>query len=591
MSENIRNSPRTDSERDAHRATLERARAQLSKIDGVVSVGFAQKHTAGSYRDVLAIAVFVREKKPLETLAPGQRVPAEIEGIPTDVRVVQAGGKLVCNNSNAYDTIQGGIQIVPDIKAADSGYDKGTLGCIVRRRGDTGRENVYLLTCKHVLYASGAGANDYVHHPFAPPPPGQNPAGRGEPLGHIQELAFERNVLWSDSPQHNPWSYYLDCATARINIDSKCWRSTCTKDHIHYSPTIVDLDLGTDDPATPQHENQMIADVRNVDNDSSIIGKTVYKVGRTTGKTAGIVRSVSSSLYVASDPNDPNSPTVEAQLLIEIDFAATTATPTNCLNNERFAEKGDSGSIVVDENRNAIGLLAIGPTKASDQLPPPKKWPAWACHIVPVLDSLGICIPTSGGSSHGSCTATDGSGLGPAAPHAPVAGSPAGFDFSGASIASPLAAGEGGAERPAITDAERDRMLGFRDRLVATRTGRELHDSFVLVRRELGYLVRNSRPVKVVWHRNHGPAFFAHILNHLKGDSPAVPLEIDGVSRFDFLDRMGKVLAAHGSNPLRAAIARWRVELLSTLASATDGDDCLRAIAETDSALQRGNAQ
>jgi len=36
----------------------------------------------------------------------------------------------------------------------------GTLACIVRKRGDTGGENVYLLSNKHVLFALGAGAGD-----------------------------------------------------------------------------------------------------------------------------------------------------------------------------------------------------------------------------------------------------------------------------------------------------------------------------------------------------------------------------------------------------------------------------------------------
>jgi hypothetical protein len=591
VSEELRNSPKSDAERDAHRATIERARERLGAIDGVLSVGFGQKHTAGSYRDVVAIAVFVSEKRPMESLTPDQRIPSEIDGIPTDVRVVQSGGRLVCNNSQVYNVIQGGIQIVPDIKGTGPAYDKGTLGCIVKRRGDTGRDNVYLLTCKHVLYSGGAKEDDYVHHPFAPPPHGQPAAGPSDVLGPIQKLAFERNVLWPLGPGTHAL-YHLDCATARINIDSKCWGSRCTKDKILFSPTIVDLDLGTDDPATPQHENQMISDVRNADNDSTIIGKTVYKVGRATGKTAGIVRAIASSVNVPRDPNDPNSPLVSAQRLIEIDFdVSSSPNGVNCINNERFAEGGDSGSVVVDADRKVIGLVAIGPTKASEQLPPPKKWAAWACHIVPVLDALGICIPTSGGTSHGSCSATDGSGLTAARPSVPVAGSPPGFDFSGAALSSSASTRDDDADTPLITDEQRSRMLLFRDALRESPRGRELHDSFVHVRRELGYLVRNSRPVKVVWHRNHGPAYFAHILNHLKGDVATVPHEIGGVTRVEFLTRMGKVLEAHGSNPVRAAIERYRRELLSTLSAANNIADCLRAIADLDRAVSSEEAQ
>jgi hypothetical protein len=569
---------------------LARARKAFEKIDGAVSIGFAQKHTAGSYRDLLAIAVFVREKKTMGLLAPEQRIPNDFEGLPTDVRVIQSGDRLVCNNSTTYDTIQGGIQIVPAIKIIGPEFSKGTLGCIVRKRGDTGRENVYLLTCKHVLYSGGAKKDDYVYHPFAPPPHGQTGGGTSNPLGQIQELAYEKSVLWSASPDQNPFLYHLDCATAQLHLDSKCGNSTCTKDTLHYAPTIIDLNLGTDDPGTTQHENLMIADVRNADNDSSIIGKRVYKVGRATGKTAGIVRSVASTVQTPSDPNDSTSPLVDAPLLIEIDY--DTSSPdgsTNCIGNARFAEGGDSGSVVLDENRNIIGLIAIGPTKASEQLPPPKKWPAWACHIVPVLDLLGICVPTSGGTSHGSTLATDGSGLTRGPRSVPVAGSPPGFDFSGATIVAPGLHAEH--DLPVITGEQRSRMLLFRDAMCSTAKGRELHDSFVHVRRELGYLVRNSRPVKVVWHRTHGPAFFAHILNHLKGDEESVPLEIGGVSRAEFLTRMGTVLEARGSNPVREAIRLWRSELLEILSTATDVDACLGAIADVEPASPVRSAQ
>jgi hypothetical protein len=561
----------------AFREALGRARAALGQIDGVVSVGFGQKEKGGAYLSDIAIVVVVREKKASDALPPEERIPPDFEGYPTDVLVVREGQLLACQNSTEYGTIQGGIQIVPTVRTADGSYAEGTLGCIVRRRGDASRENVYLLTCKHVLFFGGSGEGDYAYHPFAPHSPGLGSAGPSNALGPIQSVAFRGNVSHRALGMGAPRDFFLDCGTARIDIDSKCFGSTCTKDTTKYDTSIIDLALGADDPATPARDDNMIADVRNVIDDPTFVGQTVYKVGRTTGKTAGIVRRIT-TVNVSADSANPGGPTIAAHEMIEIDFDVTSTTDhTNCLHNERFAEHGDSGSLVVDTQRRAVGLLAIGPPASADLLAPPRKHGAWACQIVPVLDQLGVCIPTAGGTSHGSCAATDGSGtsLGEAGdfetPHGQVV-------FAGHSLAG---VGVGPATAPAplcITDEQQHHLLQLRDALRETPRGRELHDTFALVRREIGYLVRNSRPVKVVWHRNQGPAFLVHALNHLKGETATLPREVAGVSRAALLTRMAEVLGAHGSNPLRGAVERHGAEVLVMLSDADSVYDCLASL-------------
>jgi hypothetical protein len=579
----------TATEKAAFLAAMLRAREAFSRIDGVLSVGFGQKHTAGDFRDIIAITACVLQKKPLEALTNADRIPSTFEGYPTDVMQVGTGSAPAgCNNSQDYKMIRGGIQIVPQIVKEGYTFEKGTLGCIVRRRGDSDRENVYLLTCKHVLFAGGAKDGNYVYHPFAEATHGQNSAGPANVLGPIQAKAIRDNVSYTPAGSSTAKQFHLDCAIARIDIDSKCFGSTCTKDHVKYAAEIVELNAATDAASTSLNPANMISDVRSVIDDSGIINKKVFKVGRATGKTQGTVKIVTASEPLIADPDDPHAPSI-ALNVIRIDFDKnSTPNHVNCLGNERFAEGGDSGSIVVDENGKAIGLVAISAAAAHANDPPPKTYPTFACHIVPVLDLLNICIPTSGGASHGSCLATDGSGL-KSAPPPPVA-NPTGKPVFQSHItsAAPVAFAEPVAFEPAhVTDEQATRMLAFRDALVTTPQGRELHDTFVRVRRELGYLVRKSRPVKVVWHRNHGPAFFAHILNHLKGDTPSVPHEIGGISRADFLTRMGAALSAHGSIPLRDAIARYRTELMPTLIDADDVNDCLSAIRSRGSAAAR----
>jgi hypothetical protein len=552
MTERVKGNEEIREGQKAFLAAYHRAKDTFGAIPGVEGVGFGHKETGGRFKAHVVITVFVREKKADQDLPAEQRIPPTFEGYATDVRVVPKTRMQVCDNTTKYEVIQGGIQI-----QAEGAILNGTLGCIVRKRGDTGRENVYLLTCKHVLFSGTAGKGSYVYHPF---PPGQ---GNGrESLGPVQERAFREDVsfTWRDGNVIRSDNFFLDCATALIVIDSKCWGTTCTKDTLEYTPMIVDLQVAG---------GNAIGDVRSVIDDVTIVlpegsppdstTPRVFKVGRTTGKTTGIVRSVALLAHMPDDTPQHN--------VIEIEFDPDSEpTHLNCKGHHRFSEEGDSGSLVVDAQGRAIGLL-FGGFAENDR--------SGASHIAPVLQSLGICIPTAGGSARGSCEALDGTGITPVAPtreevppdgqihptrHAVVA--------SGPHFPEPIP----------ISAAERDRMLVLLDRLRETAYGIELHETFGDLRREIGYLVRNARPVKVVWHRHRGPAFLAHVLNHLKGDTDAVPHEIAGISREALLARMGEVLAAQGSRPLRAALERHGPVLLTILCQGDNVHDWLNAL-------------
>lgn len=583
MSASLKDNEHIRADQAAFMESFVRAREALGRIDGVAGVGFGHKETAGDFTNDLGITVWVREKKAVDVLSPADRVPATFEGYRTDVRVVPIGELAACDNKTHYPEIKGGIQVEskPTWPKDATAVPEGTLGCIVQRRGDTSRENVYLLSCDHVLRANGAGTGDYVYHPSAIRKGGTSVT---DGLGPIHEL-HKRGNAWSTVPGAPPSTaggsagppftagFYVDAAIARINIDSKCMGSTCTKDTIVVQKTkVLDLLLGgvlTDvrsiamDPsiALPRPSDPL-ADVINGAPDSL---HRVYKVGRTTRRTTGIVRNV---LCPATFQENDGDPLTTCENVFEIDFAPKTAEHItwNCMNHKSFAEKGDSGSVVVDDANRVIGLVLL---KAKFPAPNDSlRFRSYACHIMPVLEELKICIPTTTGTTWGNAAATDGTGTTPlvrADTMQPERGVvPLSRERSGASARSIPAF-----EPVPVSDEQQSRMLDLRDAFRETASARELHESFAEVRREVGYLVRNCRPVTVVWHRNRGPAFLACAINHLKGDAETVPGEIGGVTRAALLARMGAVLVAHGSNPLRAAIERHGTLVLRLAESAT----------------------
>jgi hypothetical protein len=87
--------------------------------------------------------------------------------------------------------------------------------------------------------------------------------------------------------------------------------------------------------------------------------------------------------------------------------------------------------------------------------------------------------------------------------------------------------------------------------------------------------------VKVAWHRNQGPAFLAHLLNHLKGHTAGIPGEVQGVSSQMLLLRMGEVLRVHGGNSLRRAIDQFAAELAEAAPMIRSADDCIAYLRES----------
>jgi hypothetical protein len=75
----------TDPAYEKARQEKERHREELMSLNNVVGVGVGRKPAGGHGLDHWAIAVYVHKKVPPSELEPKDIIPAEINGIPTDV--------------------------------------------------------------------------------------------------------------------------------------------------------------------------------------------------------------------------------------------------------------------------------------------------------------------------------------------------------------------------------------------------------------------------------------------------------------------------------------------------------------------------
>lgn len=304
--------------------------SKLLKLSGVTGIDVGYKYVKGKKTDELAIRVYVEEKKAEKDVPKDEVIPKTIEGVKTDV--IQR--KFVLHPLRVrLDEIE--------VKADTGRYDPlkggisigpcrtvggyiyvGTLGAIVR---DNATNDPMLLSNFHVMCVDDQwSAGDDMCQPSRPDG-GHCPA---DIVGQLQRASLGGQV---------------DCAVA-----SHAARG--------YACEIVDIGSVTG-TATAN------------------VGLAVRKRGRTTGLTYGTVDTV--DLTVSIDYEDGlGIVTLTDQIGIEVDPERSV----------RFGDNGDSGSVVVNDQRRVVGLYFAG-TDSGDY--------GVANPIQAVLSALNIsmCVP------------------------------------------------------------------------------------------------------------------------------------------------------------------------------------------------------
>ena len=313
---------------------------ELLARPGVAGVDINEKKVGGRPTGELSIVVYVEHKRPPGDVPDDEIIPGEIDGILTDVQEerieLQVAYQAVAEAAPQIDTgkytpLRGGISMgpcrsiflePPDAPAPGNYVFTGTLGAIVRDRGTGAR---MALTNFHVACVDdGWSAGDTMAQPSLVDG-GSCPADR---YGALTRAVLSENV---------------DGAVVTIDTGNA---SECSIEEIG------------------RVAGQAVATV----------GMAVRKRGRTTELTHGSVDSVDVS--VSLDYGDGlGTRTLRRQIRVVPDTAQ----------NARFSNKGDSGSVVVDDGNRVIGLLFAGTTSGSATFLNP---------IQAALDELGVDLCT-----------------------------------------------------------------------------------------------------------------------------------------------------------------------------------------------------
>lgn len=303
---------------------LQRVCNDLLKKQNVVATGIGYKTSAGERSLNLSIICSVEKKFPGTQLSSKDLVPKKIDGITTDV--VETGRIRALNtHTQRHRPAPGGVSIAHrDITA-------GTLGCIVKKNGQQ-----VILSNNHVLANSNAaGIGDAILQP--------GPADGGKfPDDHIANLLEFVPInlsggigLPSDCPIGNGFAAILNLLAASTGS-----RTRLQAVRIQAEDNLVDAAI-----AKPLDDSDISADILDIGaiagTTQGVLGMAIQKSGRTTEYTTGTIEQVDVTVNVQYGGGQVGRFT--EQIL---------AGP--------MSQGGDSGSAVLDNDNNLVGLLFAG---------------------------------------------------------------------------------------------------------------------------------------------------------------------------------------------------------------------------------------
>jgi hypothetical protein len=306
--------------------------ANLISRSNVVAVGVGFKIAGGVQTNEPAVVVSVIKKLPVVQLSESSLIPRTLGGVKTDV--VETGKIFALQNPTEKMR-----PARPGISIGHYQITAGTFGCLVQRDGQ-----VFILSNNHVLANSNeAQLGDAILQP-GPHDGGTSadqigtleqfiPVGFSGSTPGCSPLGFLMKLFRPSAQVNEPGNNTVDCAIARPLSDDIV------------NPDILNIGIPTGVG-------------------TATLGTQVQKSGRTTGLTTGQITQI--------------------DVTVSVDYGGKLATFTNQLMAGGMSQGGDSGSAVLDMDKQVVGLLFAGSTNTTIINP-----------IQFVLDALQVQIVTA----------------------------------------------------------------------------------------------------------------------------------------------------------------------------------------------------
>lgn len=270
------------------------------RFKNVNGFGLGYKYINGIRTNQLALQVFVEKKLTKNCLNYNDIIPVYYKGIPIDV--IEVGVISACDSSMSTTKTLLADKIRPMIQGYSIGPNNislgGTSGCVVENVNEEDRK-LYVLSNNHVIANNNALE---IGHEIVSPSYLDDTQHAADNI--VAKLSKYEPIIFSQPPIII--ANQVDCAIAEI----------------------TDLNLVSS-------YIYWINKVKGIK--TAELGLKVQKSGRTTGYTTGTITSLN--------------------VTISVQYGDKTAYFKNQIATTKMSNEGDSGSLVLDMNKNAVGLL------------------------------------------------------------------------------------------------------------------------------------------------------------------------------------------------------------------------------------------
>ena len=328
------------------KALQKQKQSELLSRSGVVSVGYGYKIVDGKITDEICLIIGVKQKQPLGVISKKDIIPPSIDGIKTDV--VEIGTIYAQGRKSKKASVEvASIQAVdpkhkfrpamPGCSIGVYSITAGTFSCVVKKNGER-----MILSNNHILAdcnQSRIGADIYQ--------PG--PSDHGSFLSKMATLHQFVPLLFpgdesgnSDNPPKPSICPIAKKTASAANFVAK----SLGRQHrlLAYNPqaNVNYMDAAIAKPTT---DDLIVDEIVHIGKPAGTIeatlGMEVQKYGRTTQYTTGKIIQLNATMDVNYGPGK--------LARFEEQIVATN-----------MSAGGDSGSCVLDMNKNIVGLLFAG---------------------------------------------------------------------------------------------------------------------------------------------------------------------------------------------------------------------------------------
>lgn len=312
------------------RRVLKRAQDRFFPLPNVVGVGIGYKKTAQQRTENLSLVVYVTQKEKQRDLAPTEIIPRSIGEVATDVVEIGEVKLLTERRSKMRPAL-------PGSSIGHRSITAGTFGAVVR---DSKTNETFILSNNHVLANATDGRDGRAKIGDMILQPGPYDGGTtDDAIGVLHRFVPINAEL--RAPECTVAQMAERVENRILNVVRPDYKVQFLK--ADQRGNLVDCALAK--PLSPRLVESEIIDIGSIKGTSTMEpGMQVRKSGRTTGLTQGEVKTIATSLRVQIGPGA---------------YALFTDQAVSDIK----SAGGDSGSLILDDDNKAVGLLFAGSNK------------------------------------------------------------------------------------------------------------------------------------------------------------------------------------------------------------------------------------